>query len=149
MRGNHAIRLVFAILTYLIFINLACAQSYGEKPDRSKLHQRDAPEKAGYQKGTPAAALKILRQIPASGKVREAGFDGKYGMESTTIFADLDTLCAQGSRGIIMLTNDTWQQCGGKPSGASKGPGFYPPIPPWNKAGVGEVKKMNHAAMGH
>ncbi len=96
------------------------------------------------------AALPRLDAIPPSGKAREGGFDGRYGMEPTTAEAELDTLCAQGSRGLIMVSNATWRKCGGKPKGASMGPEYYPAMPPWNKAGTGAAAQiMDHSKMKH
>jgi hypothetical protein len=69
-------------------------------------------------------------------------------MAPTSREADLATLCAQATRGLIMLDNATWEKCGGKPEGASKGPGYYPAIPPWNTPGTGEAKQQT-GHMGH
>jgi hypothetical protein len=63
-----------------------------------------------------------LDQVPHSGRAREAGSDGRYAMESTTVEASLATRCAQASRGLIMLDNAGWKACGGKPKGAAPGP---------------------------
>ena len=52
---------------------------------------------------------------------------------------------SQGSRGIVMLDNETWKKCGGKPEGAAQGAGYYPAIPPWNKAGKGETETVDHS----
>jgi len=62
---------------------------------------------------------------------------------------DFASLCAQGSRGLIMLDNETWEKCGGKPDGAAQGAGYYPALPPWNKAGTGEVQEIDHSTMQH
>ena len=66
--------------------------------------------------------LKVLSQVPASGKAREAGFDGRYAMEPTTMPSRMANRCALASRGIIMLDEQSWKLCGGKPKGASPGP---------------------------
>jgi hypothetical protein len=95
--------------------------------------------KGGYV-AAAKGGLTQLPSIPPSGKAREAGFDGHHHIEPTSDGADLATLCAQGTRGLIMLDNATWAKCGGKPKGASKGPGYYPAIPPWNTPGLGEVR---------
>ena len=85
--------------------------------DHSSMNQySDKPQPA--MKGE----LPILRSMPASGSAREAGYDGRYGMESTTTRNKLATQCAQASRGLIMMDNATWKKCGGKPQGAAKGP---------------------------
>ena len=102
-----------------------------------------------YMESGVGQALKPLKAIPPSGRAREAGFDGRYGIEPTSAEYDLATLCAEGSRGLIMLDNATWARCGGKPKGAAKGAGYYPPLPPWNKAGTGQTHSMDHSMMGH
>jgi hypothetical protein len=70
-----------------------------------------------------SADLSRLQAMPSSGKSREAGFDGRYVMESTTAQASVATRCAQASRGLVMVDNATWAECGGKPQGWSKGIG--------------------------
>jgi hypothetical protein len=70
-------------------------------------------------------------------------------MEPTSARYDIATQCAQGARGLIMLDNATWERCGGKPKGASKGPGYYPPMFPWYKEGTGATHSMDHSQMGH
>ena len=68
-------------------------------------------------------------------------------MEPTSARYSLATRCAQASRGLIMLDNATWKRCGGKPEGAARGPGYYPAMPPWNKAGTGQARTMDHSRM--
>ena len=63
------------------------------------------------------AQLKRLTEMPRSGKSREAGYDERYLMESTTVSNSIQTQCAQGSRGLVMVDNVTWSKCGGKPTG--------------------------------
>jgi hypothetical protein len=65
--------------------------------------------------------LEPLTQLPPSGKSREAGYDGSYMMENTSINLSIKARCALASRGLIMLDNDSFQKCGGKPIGWSKG----------------------------
>ena len=67
--------------------------------------------------------LDVLTTMTKSGEAREAGYDGKYAMEPTTINDSMMTQCAKASRGLIMVDNKTWEKCGGKPQGWSKGPG--------------------------
>ena len=62
--------------------------------------------------------LQKLSAIPASGKAREGGFDGRYVMESKDVSNPLPTRCAQASRGLVMMSNEEWSRCGGKPDGA-------------------------------
>ncbi len=90
--------------------------------------------KMNYKKAATASAnmkLKRLSALPASGKGREAGFDGKYAMEATSSKDTLATQCAKATRGIVMVDNATWARCGGKPKGWSSGPG--------------NAKKMDHS----
>ena len=73
---------------------------------------------------TEAAAnitLQRLDKLPPSGKSREADYDGSYFMPSTALNQPLEVKCALGSRGLVMLDNETWTKCGGKPDGWSKG----------------------------
>ncbi len=71
---------------------------------------------------TNKGRFEVLTTQPQSGKAREAGFDGRYAMEPTSISNTLATRCAQASRGLIMLDNVTWARCGGKPKGVDEGP---------------------------
>jgi hypothetical protein len=64
------------------------------------------------------AAMQMLSAMPASGKVREGGYDDSYVMESTDVSNALQTRCAQASRGLVMMNNAEWSHCGGKPDGA-------------------------------
>ena len=70
-----------------------------------------------------ADKLVILNIMPKSGEAREAGFDGSYVMEPTTILNSDFTLCAKASRGLIMIDNALLKKCGGRPAGWSAGPG--------------------------
>ena len=65
-------------------------------------------------------AIAKLKQIPDSGKSREAGFDGRYLMEAMSHTESIKQACALASRGLMMLDNDSWKQCGGKPEGLPK-----------------------------
>lgn len=60
-----------------------------------------------------------LEAMPASGKAREAGYDGRYIMDATGATDDMPGRCAQASRGLVMLDNAGWQRCGGKSEGAA------------------------------
>ena len=110
--------------------------------DHSKMSKMPAPK-------VKAGKLKILKKMPESGKVREGGYDSSNAMEPTSVRDTLARRCALASRGIIMLDNATWKRCGGKPKGAARGAGYYPAMPPWNKAGKGKTKAMDHSKMGH
>lgn len=65
------------------------------------------------------SALQPLEAMPASGKAREGGYDGRYVMESTGHALSAAERCAQASRGLRMLDNASWADCGGKPQGAA------------------------------
>lgn len=83
------------------------------------------------------AKLKQLSEQPGSGKAREAGFDGRHGMEDTGLHNSLAKRCAQASRGIIILDNKTWKRCGFKTKGVGSGPARA------------EKKSSNHGHMNH
>lgn len=116
---------------------------------QSKNMSHDGPHFGVTRSGGYDAKLQKLDKIPASGRAREATADDRYIMESTSALNDIATRCAHGSRGLVMVDNATWKECGGKPEGASKGPGYYPAMPPWNKAGTGETFQMDHSKMQH
>ena len=103
-------------------------------------HQMQKVEE--YNKPMQDGELNSLTEIPGSGKAREANFDGRYRMEPTGTSSLTRTLCAQASRGLIHIDNETWKLCGGKIEGASKGPGFYPAVHPWNEVGTGKTHSM-------
>ena len=78
---------------------------------------------AGSSSSGSAAALNLprLNALPPSGKSREANFDNTYFMHNTSLEQPLEVKCALATRGLIMLDNETFQKCGGKPVGWSKG----------------------------
>ena len=77
---------------------------------------------AGSSSGSAAALdLPRLNALPPSGKSREANFDNTYFMHNTALEQPLEVKCALATRGLIMLDNRTFQKCGGKPAGWSKG----------------------------
>ena len=144
------------ILSILVIASLSTMSlSVSAMEDEHKGHvMKQAPAEHGEHDGpyygvSPSNqnnnALQKLDSIPPSGHAREASSDGRYNMEPTTVKNDLHTLCAQGSRGLIMLDNDTWKKCGGKPEGAARGAGYYPAIPPWNKEGKGNTEDASGA----
>jgi uncharacterized protein involved in copper resistance len=75
----------------------------------------------------PTAALTPLTVMPASGQAREGGYDGRYVMEATDAAHSLQTRCAQASRGLVMLDNAGWEQCGARPTGAAQRQPASPP----------------------
>ena len=78
-------------------------------------------EKPGTKTMTSSESLKKLKQLPSSGKSREANYDNSYYMHNTSLDQTLEAKCALASRGLIMLDNESWKKCGGKPIGWSKG----------------------------
>ena len=50
---------------------------------------------------------------------RAGGADGRYVMESTSVLDTMAEQCAKATRGLVMLDNAAWVQCGGKPQGAA------------------------------
>ena len=113
--------------------------------DTNKHSEHDGPHYGVMPSADSKTQLQKLDRIPPSGRTREARSDGRYNMESTTVKNDLQTMCAHGSRGLVMLDNATWKACGGKPQGAAKGAGYYPAIPPWNKEGKGKINEVDHS----
>lgn len=155
MISTHRKGLRTALLGTMTFLGMSATLAAEMDHSPHTMHQPPASDHeghAGMQTGyatTGGAALTKLDAIPASGKAREAGFDDRYVMEPTSARYDIATQCAHGSRGLIMLDNATWERCGGKPKGASKGPGYYPPMFPWYKDGTGKTHSMDHSQMGH
>ena len=88
--------------------------------------QHDKAEHVQHEKKTTknmasAKSMEKLKQLPPSGKSREANYDGTYFMHNTSLEQSLEAKCALASRGIMMLDNESWKKCGGKPIGWSKG----------------------------
>ena len=77
--------------------------------------------KPGTKTMASSESLKKLKQLPPSGKSREANYDGSYYMHNTSLEQTLEARCALASRGLMMLDNESWKKCGGKPTGWSKG----------------------------
>lgn len=72
-----------------------------------------------HEKNQKKTVLQKLSVMPASGKAREGGYDGRHFMESTDASNALPIRCVQASRGLVMINNDEWSRCGGKPDGAA------------------------------
>jgi len=53
----------------------------------------------------------IIVKFPASGKAREAGYEGSYNMKQTTVESSSETKCGLAQRGIIMLDRAAWALC--------------------------------------
>lgn len=117
------------VTTMVVLTGLASGVAVAAETDHSKMdhstmdhsgHSMHGPA-VGQGKSSNTGQLKTLSAMPPSGQSREAGSDGRYVMESTSANTSLSTRCAQATRGIIMLDNNTWKACGGKPKGASMG----------------------------
>ena len=89
-------------------------------------HDHYMPDTAsGYVQPSGVAEpqkLQRLQKMPPSGKSREAYFDDTVFMNTLSPEHSLEEQCALASRGLIMLDNASWERCGGKPEGWSKGP---------------------------
>jgi len=64
--------------------------------------------------------LQPLTQSPPSGKAREAGYDGRYAMENTSIDLPILAQCALASRGLVMLDKVSRNMCAGKSSDTAR-----------------------------
>jgi hypothetical protein len=117
MNTKTTLQFVIVIAGVMSAVPTLAAEMNHSRMDHSAMGHDMAAMKSAPMKGS----LSTLREIPASGRAREAGSDGRYAMEPTTTANSLATQCAQASRGLIMLDNATWESCGGKPRGASMG----------------------------
>jgi hypothetical protein len=107
--------LLIPVLSLLVIGLAQAAEMDHAQMDHSKTMHMMAPKP---KKGK----LDMVKEQPASGKAREAGSDGRYHMEPTSVKNSLATRCAQASRGLILLDNKTWTRCGGKTRGVAVGP---------------------------
>ena len=108
----------------LVFLIPYTSSVHAVKNNANEGHSEDKATKyKRLVKKRRADKLVILNIIPKSGKAREAGFDGNYKMEPTTLLDTDFTLCAKASRGLIMIDNALLKKCGGRPAGWSTGPG--------------------------
>ena len=111
-----------------------------EAPHEAMQHTSGEHHAASSSMTMDPAVLTKLQTMPPSGKSREAGYDDRYVMESTSAEDSIATHCAQASRGLVMVDNATWVKCGGKPEGWSKGIGDM----------AATVSPMDHSQhMGH
>lgn len=111
----------------IVALGVAAPMILAANTDQHKHHQQPSKKTMGSKmdhkqhQAMRSGGMKVLSWVPDSGKAREAGFDGRYAMESTTMPSKMANRCALASRGIIMLDNRSWKSCGGKPKGASPG----------------------------
>ena len=98
--------------------NQASSENHAEH-DMSEHAHHDMP----MTKTSPSSSMSLerLQQLPASGKSREANYDGTSFMHTTSPEQSLEVRCALATRGLMMLDNESWKKCGGKPIGWSKG----------------------------
>ena len=82
--------------------------------DMGSMHHDKKQAKIDVPSPIPREQLTL---VPPSGKSREAGYDGSYMMDNTSLHLSLKERCALASRGLIMLDNASWKECGSKPSG--------------------------------
>ena len=77
-------------------------------------HMDSTDEHSGHaHHNTQAAEKAILKTLPPSGKSREAGYEGSYMMDSTTVENNPAIQCQQASRGWVMLDRASLEKCGG------------------------------------
>lgn len=146
---NTMNKILLTALGALLVAGLAAAQEMDHSHmDHSQMDHSAYGASAGYTGGSSGSLAPVVA-IPPSGEAREAGSDGRYGMEPTSADDGPAERCALGSRGIVMLDNAEWARCGGKPQGAARGPGYYPALPPWNEPGTGQTHRMDHSSMSH
>lgn len=112
----------------------------GHVKDAGDHHDELSQEHAGIShnhNGTDShdekSILSRLDSIPASGKSREAGFDGRYVMEPTGQDDSSLSQCLKADRGLVMIDSVTKLKCAGKASGQSM-------------EVTGESAKMDHGA---
>ena len=117
--------------------SVQAAEMNHDMMDHSKMDHQSMDNKVPAD-NPEAAELQLLSTMPASGKAREGGYDDQYVMESTDIANALPTQCAQASRGLVMMNNDEWSRCGGKPDGAAQ----------TSRSAVGKANTSNEHA-GH
>jgi hypothetical protein len=127
---NHLI-VIFSILIFSVSIGYTAEMDHSQHMHMDHSSMQHAPSKPMYKGQAQEGQLQRLSEMPASGKAREAGSDGRYAMEATSVNDDIRTKCAKASRGLVMVDNKTWKQCGGKPKGWSDG--------------VGDAKPMDHS----
>lgn len=111
------------LLMLLLAMSLAATVAQAAEMDHSKMDHgamdHTKMDHGTMAQATPSAALANLSVMPASGKAREGGADGRYVMESTSVLDTMAEQCAKATRGLVMLDNTAWAQCGGKPQGAA------------------------------
>lgn len=120
--------ILFSVLALPVSIGYAAEMDHSQHMNMDHSTMQHAPSKPMSKVPVQQGQLQKLSEMPASGKAREAGSDGRYAMEATSVTDDVQTKCAKASRGLIMIDNITWEKCGGKPKGWSEGAGNAKPM---------------------
>ena len=94
------------------------AEHHADHDMAGHAHHNKTMEKTSM---SSSVSLERLTQLPPSGKSREANYDGTYYMHTSSPEQPLEVRCALATRGLMMLDNEGWKKCGGKPIGWSKG----------------------------
>lgn len=123
MKKIKRVTIIFSTLVFSLSISYAAEMDHSQHMNMDHSSMQHAPSGQGKTLPVKQGRLQRLSKMPASGKAREAGSDGRYAMEATSVNDDIQTKCAKASRGLVMVDNKTWAQCGGKPKGWSENPG--------------------------
>ncbi len=123
MNKLNSLMLTISVLTLSVSTSYSAEMDHSQHQGMDHSTMQHTPSQSTYTTAAQKGRLKKLTELPASGKAREAGSDGRYAMEPTSVNDDIRTKCAKASRGLVMVDNKTWAKCGGKPMGWSEGPG--------------------------
>lgn len=115
--------ILFTVLALPVSIGYAAEMDHSQHMNMDHSSMQHAPSEPISKVPVHKGQLQKLSEMPTSGKAREAGSDGRYAMEATSVNDDIQIKCAKASRGLVMIDNKTWAQCGGKPKGWSEGLG--------------------------
>lgn len=119
---------VLSVLAFPASIGYAAEMDHSQHKDMDHSTMQHSQNETMYTAPVQKGKLQKLPELPASGKAREAGSDGRYAMEPTSVNDNIRTKCAKATRGLVMVDNKTWAQCGGKPKGWSEGPAGAEPM---------------------
>lgn len=128
MNKLKRVTIIFSTLVFSLSISYAAEMDHSQHMNMDHSRMQHAPSELMKTLPTKQGQLQKLSEMPASGKAREAGSDGRYAMETTSVNDDIQAKCAKASRGLVMVDNKTWAQCGGKPKGWSEGVGYAKPM---------------------
>ena len=128
MKKQQYTLITFSLLTLFMYGSNAAEMDHSQHMNMDHSNMQHAPSNQMSMKPSQHGKLQRLSEMPASGKAREAGSDGRYAMETTSVSDDIQTKCAKATRGLMMVDNKTWAQCGGKPKGWSEGPSNAKPM---------------------